>query len=253
MKIAPEIDRLMWTIAETGQTAAADDFNNRFPELKTELSRRVELMQELRKAKSLHINAVPTPPAFHPSAKIPRSFGTAKGPTVAIALLAGAAIAVASYVVVGNMTRGTPTASGPDPACQVPLTPPPTHMSPPAPKETEMQTPASGQQGKHVNTMTSGAGTPDVPAVQNETTADPMAEPQHVRLDGVPLKVAVKAIGSMCHIDIELAPGVPDQQVVAHYDGVSGRDIITDMGQRYGFAMVEDGKAKVLLIPVAKK
>ena len=52
MRIAPDVDKLMWTLAESGQPLAVEDFQGRFPELKVELSRRVQLMQDLRNAKA---------------------------------------------------------------------------------------------------------------------------------------------------------------------------------------------------------
>src|SRR5579862_1224296 len=69
MRVAKEVDAMMWDIANAGDFHAIENFKKQFPDLHGELSRRVLLVKDLRKAKSLTFAPFPRPP-FVPKAKV---------------------------------------------------------------------------------------------------------------------------------------------------------------------------------------
>lgn len=101
MKVAPEVEKLMWTIADTHDKAAQENFEKLFPDLRNELLRRIRLVSEIKDAKSLHINPVVRPAfALKPTGKLRLS---PKRAIYSSVLIVGAALAAAaSYVAVAR-------------------------------------------------------------------------------------------------------------------------------------------------------
>ena len=101
-KIAPDIDQLMWTIAETGDQRAIDDFEGRFPDLKYELGKRILVLRELRQARQA--GAAPRAvPHFEPRAPAVPSW---QRPAWAGAAVLGlAVVALASYALTQSFIR----------------------------------------------------------------------------------------------------------------------------------------------------
>src|SRR5436309_489900 len=96
MKIASDIDKLMWVLAESGDRSAIDDFESRFPDLKFELAKRVAMLRNLRGAKPAVAASIR--PAFQPRASN-GSVSLRKPWAVGGMLLGFAALAAASYYV----------------------------------------------------------------------------------------------------------------------------------------------------------
>src|SRR5687767_9309135 len=98
-KIAPELDELMWTLAERRDTAALDEFVERHPHLKGEMGKRLALTNSLRGAYS---DAKPTSiPRFRPS-PLPAPIWTRPLALAAATVLLGA-FAFGSFVVTRNL------------------------------------------------------------------------------------------------------------------------------------------------------
>src|ERR1700722_1257508 len=49
--LPPDIDRLLWEVAESQNPPPSDDFEKRFPQLVIELGKRIKLVRELRDAR----------------------------------------------------------------------------------------------------------------------------------------------------------------------------------------------------------
>ena len=94
-RVPADIDQLMWTIAESADVAAADDFERRFPEWKPELESRMAMVRGLRHARPPVVAPTPVIPKFVPRANpapAPRRVGWVA------ALSATAVIAFGSFL-----------------------------------------------------------------------------------------------------------------------------------------------------------
>ena len=67
-KIPQEIDQLMWSVAEEGSANALSEFEQRYPEHKFELARRLTMVRELKGAKKGKSEVVVRAPRFQPRA-----------------------------------------------------------------------------------------------------------------------------------------------------------------------------------------
>lgn len=220
-KYPPDVERLMWMVAEQGDQTAVDDFESRFPDLKPELRKRIAMVGGLRGARlASEINA-PTP-AFR--LRVPEP---TQGPNRFLwagASLIAASLAAASYLVAKPILarRAEPAPStvartATDPG-EIKLTPP-----------------------------------------RHETVIDvapPQAEPMHgtdlrpaVKIERAPLSVALQAIAAKCKIKLEIGPGLTDPQVRVDYADMTGMEILQDLGHKFSFTAFDQGDGSILIIP----
>ena len=238
MNLPHDIDQLMWTVAESGNATARDDFERRFPELKNELLKRSSMLDGLREARSLHV-LPPARPAFRPAAHRSAPFYRGKV-ALGLSLLAGLALASAGYMAIFGDHPAPAGAIGK-------YTPRPCRAA--AAK-------AAAQQATIPHYATDGPRSTisNPPAVTNPNLDDarPMRKcmvPQSVSLKQVQLSVAINWIAKNSGLTVEPAPDLPNPTVDVDYKGRGGLEMLKDLGQQYGFTVMEDGENKVLLIP----
>lgn len=231
-RIPADIDQLMWTIAESGDLTAADDFEKRFPQFRGELASRLVMVRGLRRSKPAEA-VERTVPRF-----VPRSVEDvpSRRPVWTVALLGGlATVAFASYLVVINLPK--PTAK-PNPA------------------------PSSQQRGPVVRPNDDPQGANDEPGemapIENggkpEVSAKPAVEmpwdkPQSLAIEAAPLLDVLKLIATTCHLQVELAPGMPNPTVDVAYQGRTGMEMLKDLGRQYKFTALYQGNGQVLIVP----
>ena len=90
------------------------------------------------------------------------------------------------------------------------------------------------------------------PAVSdaNETRPVPKYLQRHsVSLKGASLSDAVRLVGAMTGIQVEIAPGLPDPVVNLDYHDRTGLEILQDLGRQYAFTPFEQESGHVLVIP----
>lgn len=231
-RIPADIDQLMWTIAEGGDLTAADDFEKRFPEFRGELASRLVMVRGLRQSKP--------PEAIE--RQIPRfvprtpEVVTSRRPVWTVALLGGlATVAFASYLVVINLPKPTakqnPTSSGP---LRGPVV---------APNDDQQ---GAGDEPGEMAPVENG-GTPDTPP--KPTVEMPWDKPQSLAIEGAPLQDVLKLIATTCHLQIELAPGMPNPTVDVAYQGRTGMEMLEDLGRLYKFTALYQGNGQVLIVP----
>lgn len=262
MRIEPDVDSLMWTVAEGSNPHAVDDFEARFPDLKAELSKRVKLLSGLRSAKSLYVPAVR--PAFTPHLLASRRQRFTKPALVGAMLLLGAVLAVATFSVASFIgTREAEKAYKQESidmhngAC-IPATPGKFNPST-----------ARSYQARPATSTTGAPSVPDVPQSQGQNA--PASEssantsqaaqgalsapnddlsPVQVKLLQVPLSQALQFVGSKAGLQVELAPGMPNPTVDVDYSNMSAASILRAMGAKYGFRALNQGQGKVLAVPI---
>ncbi|MFZ4509145.1 MAG: hypothetical protein ACOYON_15775 [Fimbriimonas sp.] len=215
----------MWAIAEEGDPVALDQFVERYPDWKKELSRRIEMVRGLRGAK---VASGSSRPAFQLRAEPTpwwRSPGSAVAATIAIAALGFASFSVAQWVFRDKTPR--------PPVLQTGVSREPFVVEP---------TPKT-----------------DIPPVRQDdpvaTNEQPVQKvpaflrPTNLRLRGAKLEAAIRAVGAAGELVVEIAPGLPDIDVVVDYRQQTPIAMLQEMGQTYAFTAFEQGDGKVLIVP----
>lgn len=241
--IPTDLDKLMWTIAESGDMEAADDFERRFPQFRRDLAIRLGMVRSLRRSKPSSMTSDKGLPKFVPNetATVPT-----RRPMWPVAALASLAFVVfASYVVIANLPK--PEASAP-----------PSRSSTIHPGK-QLPTTESGTKGSDggdtQNGNESDTGVKATPN-KNETTPPivemPWDKPQAVSIQGAPLVDVLKLIADTCHLSIELAPDMPNPPVSVNYVGRTGMQMLQDLGRQYKFTPLDQGKGQVLIVPATQ-
>ncbi len=226
-RIAPDVDRLMWLVAERSESAAVDDFEARFPELKYELAKRIAMLRGLRGARGTH-PAGPAP-AF-------RSPALARGPTfrfgwTTVALATGA-LAVASIAFLPRIPDANERGEA---------------RRDPAGATAQGQAIERFQESPQIRNPRE-AGEPAVPPESVEPTPD-YALQRDLSIQGQSLVATIESLALRTGLTVEIAPGMPNFKVRIRYAGMTGLQMLQEMGPRFGFTAFDQGEGRVLIIP----
>jgi hypothetical protein len=239
MKHVPtDLDKLMWTIAESGDMAAADDFERRFPQFRRELAIRLGMVRSLKRSKPTGMDSDRSLPKFVPNetpVNLPRR------PMWPVAVLGSLAfVAFASYLVVANLPKAAPVAPGNAPPVTVPM------AGPPQDRENPKDLP-SVSEGR-VRPTQDGSGATNTPNPSSSVEM-PWDKPQSVAIETAPLVDVLKLIADTCHLTIELAPEMPNPDVSIAYQNRTGMQMLRDLGRQYKFTPLDQGEGRVLIVP----
>lgn len=256
-KIPKDVDDLMWLAAESGNPQAVRDFGNRFPHLRGELLKRVQMVSEFKKAGSRG----PASPVFRSEA--PRG----RMPSRNAMTLAFSAIAAAAgiLVVFGAMILFRPKLSPPPSMGQTVVTGASTSggvvyrgAAPQAGQSAPVDPPrAAGGQIYPQSPPGSGsppngypnAGSGSVPALGTAPSASG-STPISIALKGADLRTAMQLLSLQAKLKIQLAPGMMNPEVDFQYQDTSPDAILQDMGRKYGFTSLYQGDDFYILVPV---
>src|ERR1019366_5624308 len=211
-RLPPDIDRMLWEIAESQDSNAYDDFEKRFPQLVGELGKRIQLVRELRDARGSG-QARPVPQFDR---RAPARVGLQPKALLALCTATVACIGLGAYVVTGRIMNH-PQIIRPK---TVPLDPPSFVAAPevPAPKSHEAL---------------------PVPQVPDRTPQSPPVaaylKPQDVRMERTKLQLAILAVATSGKLDVEFAPNMPNPEIRMEYRNMNAIDILKDLGPRFGF------------------
>ncbi|MCB8933082.1 MAG: hypothetical protein M9921_00510 [Fimbriimonadaceae bacterium] len=230
MKIAPDVDQLMWVLAEQNDRKAVEEFEQRFPDLRLELAKRVALVNNLRGAG----RAVQTDtPRFHAPAATPPRWNR----PLAAAMLAACLCALAFGTFYA--TRA--------------LMPAPQHNAPPA-----QAGGAGAGAGAPVPKKAPDAGgqvpTTTVPNVAPPPIEPPAYVPKYQRrhtimIDEAGLLTVLEAIATQTGMQVEVAPGLEDVKISCDYRDATGMEMLQDLGTKFGFTALSQGGNRVLIVP----
>lgn len=227
MPIPPDIDELMWAIAENDTPDAVYDFEHRFPKYQQELLRRIKTVKALksqgREAPSREI------PIFQarPAAVDPR-------PTQWLGIVAVSVAVISTAVLAATRPR----------AERVPL---------PAPVETGVRSHKPIQAPIDVQ--------PAPPPVQQ---AQPPVDPAKVppqpksneakRFDAIvevaKLSDAIQMIAMSGGVNVTIAPGLENPDVKLNFTQMTAMEMLTALGKDYAFTPVINGEREILILPV---
>lgn len=225
--VPPELDALMWRLAEEGGDAARAEFEARHARYGPELDRRIRMVEELRKAG----RTVAHRPAFTPRpvrvAPAPRwTMGAAIG-------LATLAVGAVAYVVASSGESVVQKAS-PVPSMRVdPVVPsrePAVVQS--KPPESKVDVPA--------------------PVVQQEPAPErtpPYLKPRDVKIEDTGLTTAINLVAASGGLRVTVAPGFENRKVTFEYPGLNTVDALKAMGEEFGFSVLDEEPGHVLVVP----
>ncbi len=231
-RIPSSIDELMWLVADQDSPDAIDSFIRRYPEYRREMTRRAMAVKDLRRSKpSLVGDSIPRFVKRNPRPMFSQR-------QMAMAMSVGVlAIAFTSYALVrGFSPSATPVtqpAVGGTRGVQLPTPAGPVDSG--GPKVSGQEVPGSAN-----------------PAVVSPTPAptDPRySKPITIKLERAKLVDALSLICASAGLVAEIAPGMPDIEVVADYSGMPAMGVLQDMAKTYGFSVLDEGNGQVLIIP----
>lgn len=229
--VPPEVDRLMWAVAEAASPESIEEFCGRHPGHRAELMRRVNMVQSLRNQVKSPVPRYAEAPRFVPTEPVP-------APNPRGLFLAGAlgiaAIATASYTAYSAFH---PAHRPVQPAVVKPVDLGPPQL--PVVRETPPVAPTSP---------------PVVPRAEPNEVAT--AEPAYtlpkdeISVKDADLTDALTLISAGTGMKVVIGPGFVNQKVSVDYRGMSPLDAIQAMAKEYAFSVFDEGNGTFLILPV---
>jgi hypothetical protein len=234
--LPPEIDTLMWSVAESGDPQAVTEFQNRFPEHRLELMKRVNAITGLRKAKVTVARA----PSFR--LRMAPRFSVSR--PLAFALIGAllTALALGSYLTVLHKSDDAPPSLALNKGSQSPES----CVQPVLRGMSRSQTSPIVTPPVSAPPVTPSPSQVEIPSLPNREQ-----RPTSIHIDRAELHLVLDSLSAQAGWDLTIAPGVPDPEVHLDYDDVPIVDIVKDLGRRFGFSAVDEGGHKVFILPVS--
>ncbi len=230
-RIAPDVERLMWLVAEGRDPRAIADFESRFPDLRLELAKHIAMVNGLKDAgRKMPAHDIPRFVPRYAESK-PRNN---RPLYVAFAFIL-AAVAFGTYAVTLYVTAPSPVRPTPPPAVQT----------------SDPNIPVAAV--PHSDQKTGPNPGVDVAPYQAPRITDldnPLLKKVKLKVAHVPLTDALVMVCRLSNVTADIGPGLSKENVDLDYDGQSTIDILSDLGQKYGFTPMPDERGKVLIIPV---
>lgn len=236
----PEIEALIWSIAESGDPQAVSEFENRFPQHRLELLKRMNAVQELRKAKG----SAPLPMSyFRPT---PQSAPIQKFGRIGVTACALVGVAIASYWASSKLLTPKPLSTPPGTSQSGAQNQPALASREPFGESASEVRPkkAVAEDESHLG-MAPANPSPITPS-RMPTRAE---KPITIHVERANLQTLLDGLAQQAGWTLELAPGTPNPEVRVDYDDVSPTDILKDMGKRFGFTAFDEGSNHILVIP----
>jgi hypothetical protein len=233
-RIPREIDEAMWRLAESRDPEALEAFVERYPDFKVEMTQRLKAMDRLRQAKPQAEAGrfrAPVAPAAPPQRAL-----------WAVGALAAASLVFAGYVIGGGFERRpepqpTTAATGPSDAAG----PSPATVTDPGQPSVSGST--AGPQAPAGPPPDQGSDRPPIVPV------DPFDRLVTVQVESGTLSSVLDQVAAQAGIRLLRAPGFVDEQIQANYVDLPARQVLADLGQAYGFTVVQQEGAEALVIP----
>ncbi len=234
-RIPPEIETLLWSVAESGDDQAINEFGDRYPEQRGELLKRLGMVRQLKGARP-HEGPF-GPPRF----EVPRSskptFAWPKWTWVPATALLGV-MAYASYTftlsVINPVQVPDPIPSG---VTRLPI----------VRSNNNQNNPVIPQN------LPRDDDEPRIIEDKPEGNTPPVSKIVTLRFERISLHTALDALGKQSGIRMEIAPNLEDPDISVNYSGYSAMQVLEEMGMKFGFSVFPQGDNAVLIIPEVDK
>ncbi len=231
-QLPPDIDRLLWEVAESQDPAAYDDFEKRFPQLVIELGKRIKLVRELRDARDSGDVRKPVPRFDR---REPTPVFRLTPALAAMCVFAMIGVGFGAFYITNHFTKVQPPAVVDTDPARLP--------------NGEVKTqPTQSNPGPFTLVPEHPPLTPDPTPTPNDNTPQHL-KPINVSFDRTKLQVAMQAVAVSGGFSIEFAPNSPNPEIRMQYQQMNSIDILKDLGQRFGFTAFDQGNHLVLIIP----
>ena len=230
MKVPPEIDRLMWAVAESPTDSAVLEFGSRYPDHRAELMKRMNMVRELKHEVRPSDDAHRELPRFQP--KPPAPPGMPNGWPVAVSL---AALALGTLAYAGYAVSRAPKAV-PPPA------PPVVNLAPPVPPKIVYSTAPPSLSPENEQ--------PAPPPTPVDTTAAYLKPRAKVSFKDVSLMDALTMLSAESGMKLIIGPGFQDEKISLDYADRSTLEILLDLAKQYAFTVSDEGSGNFLVLPV---
>lgn len=230
----PEIDQLLWLVAESSDPAAVRDFEQRFPDYMLELGKRTAMVRDLQVARQ-HLPSRAAVPRF----QVPRSAPSLRPQRIVWALSAAmiATAGIAAFFTARHL------------------------MAPPV--QPEGSTVVRNQISPEPNSVVfvePGKQPGPIPDTAGSTleTAPANAQPTHLlpisyQKNNVRLETALDEIAKQCGLIVEVGPGLANIEIDVSFVELTGAAMISALGSKYGFTVFDEGNGTLLVIPTVDK
>lgn len=224
MPIPPEIDELMWAIAENDTPDAVYDFEHRFPKYQQELMRRIKTVSALKsQGKTVPSREIPVFQA--------RPVALDRKPIQWLGYAAVSLAVISTAVLAATRNQPAPVAK-------------PDQVNPDSPKaipEVPIASPS-----KPI-----GQATPPVDPAKN-----PPPQPSNqfkksdLILEVTKLHDAIQLIAASGEVTVTIAPGLENPDVQVNFTQMTAMEMLSALGRDYAFTPVIDGEKHILILPV---
>lgn len=252
-RIPQDVEQLMWLIAESGDSVAAQEFERRFPDFRFELMRRMSTVKSLKASKPSESVPVPTfRPSLTTSSARPRAF------MVGVFALGLGVLAFGSYAITQNYM---PSPKKPTPAITLPAATNNTkHTFDPnytgAPPGLTIDERNGTQPTRDPRGVNAPLGTVPPLTDQNRKDLEPYSKLQDISIEDAPLQTVIELIASTSGLRVTFMPNPSagslvdfDKKVSVDYRQMSGLDMLRQLGKDEGFTAIYQEKNEFLIIP----
>ena len=220
-RVPPELDSLMWTLAEEGNERAIDEFGERHPELRTELLHRMTMVKGLRGEKKRSSDPPKAIPRFVPKE------APSGAPVYVVGGLVLCAVGALAYLTTVLLSPTQPTRRVEHPNAGLPHVQPSTSTEP---------------------VVVKGDTRPPAPPVIQEES-EPALVKGSLKIDNAKLLDVIELISETCKIKIDPAPGMPNPEVMVNYTQKDAMEMLSDLGAQYGFTPLNQHDGSILVVP----
>lgn len=224
-KIPAELDALLWSVVDSGDPQAIEEFGERYPHLRAEAGKRLALVRNFKGSRpsvgvpDRHFAAYPQKQA-RPSMR----FGWA------LAAVGCAALVFASAKVAMDMANKTEPLPKVEPIV--------------------VQDPLLSKDGVTVDRRYIYVDAPKDPERVNALGGPALYEiPADFGSDGQDIVSTLQILAAKFGIKIEIAPNMPKLEVSVSYAQLTPLEMLRSMGAEYGFTVFEQDKGHVLIVP----
>jgi hypothetical protein len=234
MKIPPEVDGLMWGVAENPTDKAVEEFVVRFPNQRAELMKRINMVRDLKHqvkpADPLHREL----PRFHPTPPGPT------GPPAGWPIAAGLGVLALATLAFAGYSFSRPQPAPPPPVPKVNLEPPtlpPVNYVTPGPPPSQPLTPPTTQPTQ-----------PTSAPVDNTPTY--MKPQETVAFKDESLVNVLTMLTAASGMHAIIGPNFQDQKVTFTYHNKSAVEVLLDLSKQYAFTVSDEGGGNFLILPI---